>query len=106
LLLTGRDDIQEGARLTSSHYVVVLNLPRYLMLAEADAAVSYLARALGTGITRLPELQELSHAWPDELRALINLHLEVSDIASWVEGDVDRLAELRAIVGENTVVAF
>jgi hypothetical protein len=102
LLLTDRDDIEEGARLTSSHYVVVLNLPRYLKLAEADAAVSYLARALGTGITRLRELQELADARPGELRALINLRLEVSDIAAWADGDAGRLAELRAIVAGSS----
>lgn len=102
LLLTDRDDIEEGARQTASHYVVVLNLPRYLELAEGDAAVSYLARTLGTGITRLRDLRSLADAQPDELRALINLRLEASDIAAWADGDVTRLAALRAIVAEDT----
>lgn len=102
LLLIDRDDIEEGARQTASHYVVVLNLPRYLELAEGDAAVSYLARALGTGITRIRGLQSLADAQPDELRALINLRLEASDIAAWAGADVTRLAALRAIVAEDS----
>jgi hypothetical protein len=102
LLLTDRDEVEEGARTTGSHYVVVLNLPRYLELAEADAAVSYLARALGPGITRVRELQELAAARPDELRALMNLKLEAGDIAAWAAGNETRLAELRAIVESET----
>ena len=47
LLLTDRDDVEEGARTTASFYVVVLNRPRYLEQAEANAAVSYLGRTLG-----------------------------------------------------------
>src|SRR5688572_3162010 len=38
VLLTERDDIDEGAVSTDRYYVMVVNLPRYLESAEPDAA--------------------------------------------------------------------
>jgi hypothetical protein len=104
LLLTGRTDVEEGARITASFYVVVLKLPRYLEQAEADAAVSYLANALGP-ITQVHKLQELAAADPSDLRNLIQLNLEIDDIATWVRGNATRLAELRTITDKEGAVA-
>jgi hypothetical protein len=47
------------------------------------------------------ELQELAAARPDELRALINLRLEASDIAAWAGDNEARLAELHAIIAAS-----
>ncbi len=96
LLLTDRGDVEEGARVTASFYVVVLNLPRYLEQAEADAAVSYLASTLGP-ITQLQKLHELAAADPRDLRAVIQLNLQVEDIADWARGDPERISALREI---------
>jgi hypothetical protein len=100
LLLTARDGIEEGARVTSSFYVVVLNLPRYLEQAEANAAVSYLAKALGP-ITQARKLQELAAADPKELRTFIQLSLESTDIADWARGDEERLEQVRSIAAQG-----
>src|SRR6202035_3395271 len=85
-----------GARSTPSYYVVVINLPRYLARAAADAAVSYLAETLGP-ITQAGELHDLAAADPQALRALIKLHLTAADIADWAMNDEQRIADLRAI---------
>lgn len=105
LLLTDRDDVEEGARITASFYVVVLNLPRYLEQAEANAAVSYLARALGP-ITQLQSLHDLAAADPKDLRTVIQLNLKADDIADWARGDPERIASLRGIsAADNSVGA-
>jgi CheY-like chemotaxis protein len=100
LLLTARDEIEEGARITASFFVVVLNLPRYLEQAEANAAVSYLAKPLGP-ITQARRLQELAAADPKDLRALIQLNLGTADIADWARGDAERLSQLRSIAAQG-----
>jgi hypothetical protein len=99
LLLTDRDDVEEGGLITASFYVVVLNLPRYLEQAEANAAVSYLAKTLGP-ITQVKKLQELATADQKGLRALIQLNLTVEDIADWARGDPERISELRSTSAE------
>jgi Domain of unknown function (DUF4263) len=104
LLLTNRDEVEEGARVTASFYVVVLNLPRYLEQAEANAAVSYLAGALGP-ITRARQLRELAAADEGELRALIQLRLDAGEIDAWARGSPERLAELRRLASRADPVA-
>jgi hypothetical protein len=100
LLLTDRDEIKERAVETDSDYVLVLNLPRYLKIAEADAALSYLANAVGTGIARLGDLAELADAWTEEqLRAFLDLKLNAQHIAEWADSDTTRIAQLREIAG-------
>jgi hypothetical protein len=59
LLLTDRDDVEEGARETDQSYVVVVNLPHYLQTARSNAAASYLAQRLGRGITRAKSFSEI-----------------------------------------------
>jgi hypothetical protein len=100
LLLTDRDEIKERAVETDSHYVLILNLPRYLKVAEADAALSYLANAVGTGIARLGDLAELADEWTEEqLRAFLDLKLDADHIAEWATSDTGRMAQLREIAG-------
>jgi hypothetical protein len=103
LLLTDRDDVDEGAIVTASFYVVVLNLPRYLAQAEANAAVSYLAKTLGP-ITQVKKLQDLAAVDSKDLRALIQLNLNATDIAAWVRGNDERGAQLRDIIAEGSDV--
>jgi hypothetical protein len=100
LLLTDRDEIKERAVETDSHYVLILNLPRYLKIAEANAALSYLANAVGTGIARLGDLAELADGSTEEqLRAFLDLKLDSEHIAEWAAGDTARMAQLREIAG-------
>lgn len=100
LLLTDRDDVKERAVETDSHYVLILNLPRYLETAQADAALSYWANAAGTGITRLGDLVELADATSEEqFRAFLDLRLNTEHITRWAASDSVRMAQLRDIAG-------
>jgi hypothetical protein len=98
LLLTTREDAYEGPVYTETHYVFVLNLPRYLRQADEDAAVSYLAGRLGSA-TRIGRLRELAQASPDEILAFHQLSLNADQIAAWAGSDESRLAQLREIAG-------
>lgn len=99
LLLMDRDHVEEGARETDLHFVFVLNLPRYLR-ANADAALSYLASHLGSGVTRLSRLNELAAAArPEVIRAVVGSQLNLEHIAEWASGNPERLEQLRGIAG-------
>jgi len=96
LLLTDRNDVDEGARETDGSYVMVVNLPRYLEHAEGNAAAAYLAERLGSGITRAKsfstaqdQAEDLAHQLGDRLSADVLSH--------WAHDNEDRLKLLRAI---------
>ena len=93
LLLVDRDDVEERARVTPNFYIVVVNLRRYLAMASADAAVSYLASDLGP-ITQASNLKELAGAAPAAVNALLHAQLTLADVVEWAEGDDDRLSDL------------
>ncbi|HUA10414.1 MAG TPA: Shedu anti-phage system protein SduA domain-containing protein [Solirubrobacteraceae bacterium] len=98
LLLTDRDEIKERAVETDEHYILILNLPRYLKVAEADAALSYLANAVGTGIARLGDVADLANTWTgDQLRAFFDLKLNGQHIAEWAGNNTARIEQLREI---------
>lgn len=100
LLLTDSEHVKERAVETDSHYVLILNLPRYLRVAEGDAALSYLARALGTGVARLVDFAELAGSWSEEqIHAFLELELDGTRIAEWASGDSARLEHVRQIAG-------
>jgi hypothetical protein len=74
LLLTDRGGIDQGARETTTHYVVLINLPEYVdAVGEPGTATVYLARMLGTGITRAKRFSELSED-------------EAEKAAAWLDG--------------------
>lgn len=98
LLLTTRDDIEEQTVETDSEYVVVLNLPRYLANATADAAASYYAHRMSSAITRMAQLHELA-AQPDVIRAVVEHQLDLEHIAEWASSRADRIEQLRRIAG-------
>lgn len=98
LLLTDRDDVQEGSRETDTQFVFVLNLPQYVH-AHADAALSYLASRVGPGITKINELVELARANPEVVRSLIPSQLQLQDIAAWASENAERIEQLRGIEG-------
>lgn len=100
LLLTDRDDIEEGARLTEDSYVVVVNLPHYTASADdANAATAYMARRLGRGITRAKSFSDLSDADAKQLTAWLDDNLDGGALARWAGDNKDRLALLREIGG-------
>lgn len=98
LLLTARDDVDEGARVTADWYVVVINLPRYIAHAgDAGTATAYMARRLGGGITRAKSLSELGNAEMAEAAAWLDQNLDADALTRWANGNDSRLGLLRDI---------
>jgi Domain of unknown function (DUF4263) len=98
LLLTTRDEMDERTIETDSEYVVVVNLPRYLAQATADAAVSYYAYRTGSAITRIAQLRELA-SHPEVINAVMERELDLEHIAAWASSRPDGIAQLRGIAG-------
>lgn len=98
LLLTDRDDIEEGARVTPDSYVVVINLPHYTACADdANAATAYMARRLGRGITRAKSFSDLSHAGMAEVAAWLDENLNAEALTRWASNNQSRLELLREL---------
>jgi hypothetical protein len=93
LLLTTRDDVEEDAFTTDSEYVVIVDVRRYLAQPKADTAATYYARSLGSGLTSLKHLYEVASN-PDVISAVVD-----RELADWVVGNEDRIAQLRRIAG-------
>jgi hypothetical protein len=100
LLLTERDDVDEGALSTERYYVMVVNFPRYLESAEADAAAAYLAQRLGTGLTRAKRFSEVAAADSSELAQWLNGRLDADVLSRWAAGDRERIDLLRAVADQ------
>jgi hypothetical protein len=100
LLLTSRENEEEGSFESTSLFVLVINFPRYLRLASADAAVSYLARSFAPGITSIGQFNELAGRTPEEIRAFFEQQLTTERISEWAAGNAERLAALRRIVND------
>jgi hypothetical protein len=84
LLLTDREDVDEGARITPRSYVVVVNLPHYTSSADdANAATAYMARRLGRGITRARSFSEISDADAAEMAAWLDENLDADALTRW-----------------------
>jgi hypothetical protein len=75
LLLTDRDEFDRGAFDDSGFYVVVVNLPRYLKLAKADASAAYFGDSIGAGLTRMSQIEAIAEMSPAEIRAFLDLKL-------------------------------
>jgi hypothetical protein len=90
LLLTDRDDVEEGARETERSYVVVLNLPRYLESAGGNAAATYLAQRLGRGITRARSFTHVPEASADDLAQWLGERLNRDVLARWAGDNIER----------------
>lgn len=100
LLLTDRDDVPEEPIETDTHFVLVVNLPRYLAQASSDAAASYFAHKSPSGITSISRLREVTDR-PEVIQAVFDEHLDVDRIAAWAGENMGRLAQLRALTGDS-----
>jgi hypothetical protein len=100
LLLTDRDDVEEGARTTDRFYVMVVNLPRYLKSAEGNAAAAYLAARLGRGITRAKRFSELTEASAGELAEWLGDRLDADVLSQWADDNRERVELLRAVAAQ------
>jgi hypothetical protein len=100
LLLTERDDVDEGALSTARYYVMVVNFPKYLESAEADAAAAYLARRLGTGLTRAKRFSEVRDADSSELAQWLGGRLDGEVLGRWARGNRERIELLRLVADQ------
>ena len=99
LLLTCLDEEEERSIRSASLFILVINFPRYLKLADANAAVSYLARNFGPGITNISQFNELAGQTPEQIRAFFEQQLTAKRIAEWAAGNAKRMTALRKMVG-------
>lgn len=100
LLLTDQDDVDEGAVPTDSYYVMVVNLPRYLESAEADAAAAYLAQRLGRGLTRAKRFSEVDDVDSAELAQWLGGRLDIEVLTQWAGENSERIELLRAVAAQ------
>lgn len=98
LLLSAENDVEEGAREIGDHYVLVVDLPRYLETASADAASAYFAEGLGPGITRAKGYTDLAEA---DLASLLDARLDEEALLRWANKDDERFALLRSLADQH-----
>lgn len=103
LLLTTRDDVEEGhLRTNDATYVFVIHIDRHLKQAAAGAAVNYLAGELGVGgiaamhrakkkIRDSGQLDDILEDWVTEER-----------LGTWADRKPGRVAMLKEIVDSRT----
>lgn len=101
LLLTDLDEAEEKPVEADGFYAVVVNLRRYLTLANTDASAAYFGDSIGTGLTRIKQLDAISGLSADEVEALIDMKQSRGAIERWVSGNATRLQELREVVVAN-----
>lgn len=99
LLLTDRDEFNQGAFDGSGFYVVVVNLPRYLELATVDASAAYFGDSIGAGLIRASQFELIAEMSSAEIRAFLDLKLTPKRVAEWAAGNADRMTALRNVLG-------
>ena len=99
LLLTTRDDVEEGHLHTDdATYVFVIHIDRYLAKAAAGAAVNYLAGGLGVG--GLAAMRRAKKRIPDfrQLDEILEETVTEKRLARWADRQPERVAMLQEIV--------
>jgi hypothetical protein len=98
LLLTRREDVEQGLRTTDSHFLFVLNIDEWRS-TPGNPALSYIANHLPIDPTELGEFAHLSELGdPEEVRAFVERQLDVEQVAAWLEQDPSRLLRLAELV--------
>lgn len=98
LLLTDRDDVEQGGHQTDDHHVVVINLPRYVARAEdPGTAQAYLAGLLGDGITLAKRFSDLTEAEAEETTRWLHEHLDEAALLRWANNNKHRIELLRQV---------
>jgi hypothetical protein len=95
LLLTIGDDVEECPIITDTHYIVVVNINKYLDQSSADSAISYFARITKSRITGLSNLKEVVSS-PEGLEIILPF-LNGEIINKWSTGNSELLHELAKI---------
>jgi hypothetical protein len=93
LMLTVREEADDHQIETDDEFIFVLNLPKYLASARADAALTYLAQRVEPGLLRGAELQAVAEN-PEVIDAVAASGLTVQHIARWLAGNVELIPEI------------
>lgn len=99
LLLTDQDRPEQSLT-TDAFHIVIVNIHKYLELADADAALSYFASRSGTGIAGFDQLRQLVTD-PEDVKAFLELKLTPELIGEWIEKNRDRVEAVRRIIGAD-----
>lgn len=99
-----REEVERRSFETDRFYVVVVNLPRYLEEANADASAAYFGDSFGAGLTRISQLDGIANLTPQELAVLLDEKLTPEGVARWASANPDRLDALREIVAAEDEV--
>ena len=92
LMVTVRDDVDDHLIDTDEEFIFVLNLPRYLASARADAALTYFAQRVEPGLLRGAELQ--AGLEPEVIDAVAASGLTVPHIARWLSENIKLIPEV------------
>ena len=79
LLLTVREDVVAGKYENDSHFVLIVNIQKYLSFTEVNVAMDFFVKQLRSRVTCLSDLED-------------------QDIAAWAEASPDRMEKLKEIV--------
>jgi hypothetical protein len=79
LLLTVRKEVVASKYENDSHFMLIVNIQKYLSCTEADVAIDFFVKQLRSRVTCLSDLEE-------------------QDIATWAESSPERMERLRGIV--------
>ena len=98
LLLTRRNDVDEGFQLTDSHLLFVVNIDDYRR-SQTNPALSYLAGHLRVDVADLHTYTELANLGnPNELRRAISQHLDIENVAAWIAEQPERRRQLLEVL--------
>ena len=106
LLLTTRDDVEEGYLPTDdATHVFVIHIGRYLEKAAAGAAVNYLAGELG--VSDLAAMRLARKKIPDsrQLEEILEDAVTEERLGQWADRKPERVAMLQEIVDSRTTYA-
>ncbi|GAB3263676.1 Shedu anti-phage system protein SduA domain-containing protein [Nocardioides dilutus] len=98
LLLTRRDDVEQGFVSTETYSLFVLNIDEWLNTPD-NPALAYLANHLSVDPRELGGFAQLSElGGADEVRAFVERQLDVEHVAGWLEQDPARMQRLAELV--------
>lgn len=103
LMLTRDPAAQQGFRRITNHLLFVTNIDEYRR-TEGNVALAYLARHLDVDALQIGEFTDLSVLGsPDEVRALLAQHLEVDQVAAWLNENDERKQQVAELVDLSAV---
>ncbi len=100
LLLTANEAADRTPVETDHEYILVVRIHDYLKLDHADAASTYFADTIGTGIASLSRFSDLAES-PELLQLFLDEHLTTDLIAKWASVDAERVADLSQALGRS-----